>query len=132
MGFVRAPLVQSVQGKEAVDDCGRDGPQGPDLRSREPRCAQILIGGVQHGSRRHGIELALDPGPDRRGARCRNLLADDDPDKSLEAGLALAQNRRGPFGDEARNDAIARRQRREPGLESGFQIEEGRHQTSMS
>ncbi len=93
--------------QRAVVDRGGDRPQRPDLRGGQAGRAQSRVGGGGEGARRHAGKPRREPRPDRRGARRRELLRDDDAGQALEAGLALAQRRLRARRNDAAHDGIA-------------------------
>ena len=80
-----------------------------------------MSAGLSAGNRR------LQPRPDRLGARGRQLLADDDAGKPLEAGSRLRSGGTRALRDEPRHHRVAPRERLEAAFEDGLRIEDQAH-----
>ena len=106
VGF-RAGKGDEVVEVEAVERGGGDGAERPDLRRGKSRRAEI---GVARSGEILGAAVGKGGGeavPDRRGARHRELLADDDAGEPDEAGRAATERHLAGDADDLAEPPVA-------------------------
>jgi hypothetical protein len=107
----------------------REGAQGRELGTGQARRPQGLVRGGRDRLGRDGAEPGLETRPDGRGAGGGELLAVDDRGEGGETGLALAQARQRPSGDEAGHQGVLGHEGLQRGCETFMRVDQGCHRS---
>jgi len=125
--IVRRHVDQFLRIEHAVPDRPRNRPQRPDLAHRKPDALQLRRARAQHAGGIERIDRRRQASPDRRRARRRELLRDDDRGKPAKAAGPPAQRQRAGERMRGREPTVSRDQVRGRSLKIRFGVNEVGH-----